>query len=134
MTSPYKLSFLDRLIVLLTTPLLHLLGLTLRIREEGQSQWGPRARQEEPPLWALWHETILMSIWHHRRQEVGVLISESRDGELVSAVSRFFGYTPLRGSSSRSGMEGARRLVAALKGGRRCAITPDGPRGPRRKA
>ena len=129
----HNLSFLDWMIVLVATPLMHLLGLTLRITVDGESQWGPRAKQKEPPLWALWHETILMSVWYHRDQDVHVLISPSRDGELISTVARFFGYTPVRGSSSRGGMEGARRLVSFLKRGKRCAITPDGPHGPKRK-
>jgi lysophospholipid acyltransferase (LPLAT)-like uncharacterized protein len=129
----HKPTFADWLIILAATPLIHLLGLTLRIREEGRSEWGPRARQEEPPLWALWHETILMSVWYHRDQDVHVMISASRDGELISRVARFFGYVPVRGSSSKGGREAMGELVGHLKAGKRCAITPDGPRGPRRE-
>jgi len=129
----YKLSVLDWLIVLLVTPLMHLIGLSLRIKEEGRSEWGPRGRQAEPPLWALWHETILMSVWYHRDQDVHVMISASRDGELISTVARFMGYVPVRGSSSRGGREALNELVGHLKEGKRCAITPDGPRGPRRE-
>ena len=112
---------------------MHLLGLTLRIRETGRTDLGPNARQDEPPLWSLWHETILMSVWHHRDQGVSVMISASRDGELISRVAKFFGYIPIRGSSSRGGKEAAQEMVEALRSGNRCAITPDGPRGPRRE-
>lgn len=129
----HKLSLGDWLIVLLATPLIHLLGLTLRIKEEGRAELGPRARQAEPPLWALWHETILMSVWHHRDQDVHVMISASRDGELITTVGKFFGYTAVRGSSSKGGKEATREMVDYLKAGKRCAITPDGPRGPRRE-
>lgn len=133
MTTTHRLSFLDWLIILMATPIIHLLGMTLRIKCEGRSEWGPRARQTEPPLWALWHETILMSVWYHRDQDVNVMISPSRDGELISTVGKFFGYTAIRGSSSRGGKEATREMVEALKEGKRCAITPDGPRGPRRE-
>jgi lysophospholipid acyltransferase (LPLAT)-like uncharacterized protein len=129
----HKPTFSDWLVILIATPIIHLLGLTLRIKETGQTQWGPNARQEEPPLWALWHETILMSVWHHRDQDVHVMISASRDGELISRIAKFFGYTPVRGSSSRGGREALTELVNYLKDGKRCAITPDGPRGPRRE-
>lgn len=125
--------FLDWVLILVATPLIHLLGLTLRIQEEGQMEWGPRARQKEPPLWALWHETILMSVWYHRDQDVHVMISASRDGELISRIARFFGYVPIRGSSSRGGREALSELIHHFKEGHRCAITPDGPRGPRRE-
>lgn len=129
----HKLSFGDWLIVLIATPLIHLLGLTLRIKEAGRTELGPRARPAEPPLWALWHETILMSVWHHRDQDVHVMISASRDGELITTVGKFFGYTAVRGSSSKGGQEATREMVDYLKAGKRCAITPDGPRGPRRE-
>ena len=129
----HKLSLADWLIVLIATPLMHLLGLTLRIKSEGRSDLGPRGRQSEPPLWSLWHETILMSVWYHRDQDVHVMISASRDGELISTIGRFFGYTAVRGSSSRGGQEATREMVDYLKAGKRCAITPDGPRGPRRQ-
>ncbi len=129
----HRLSPMDWLIVLLATPLVHLLGLTLRMQEQGRADWGPRARQPEPPLWALWHETILMSVWHHRDQDVHVMISASRDGELITAIGKFFGYTAVRGSSSKGGQEATREMVDDLKAGKRCAITPDGPRGPRRR-
>ena len=129
----HKLSFSDWVVVLIATPLMHLLGLTLRIQSEGRADLGPRARQQEPPLWALWHETILMSVWYHRDQDVHVMISTSRDGELISTIGKFFGYTAVRGSSSKGGQEATREMVDYLKQGKRCAITPDGPRGPRRQ-
>jgi lysophospholipid acyltransferase (LPLAT)-like uncharacterized protein len=124
---------MDWLIILIATPLMHLLGLSLRIKAEGRTELGPRAKQDEPPLWSLWHETILMSVWYHRDQDVHVMISASRDGELISTIGKFFGYTAVRGSSSRGGQEATREMVDFLKAGKRCAITPDGPRGPRRQ-
>jgi len=129
----HSLSFLDWLIILMATPLIHLLGLTLRIKAEGRADLGPRGKQTKPPLWSLWHETILMSVWYHRDQDVHVMISASRDGELISTIGKFFGYTAVRGSSSRGGQEATREMVDYLKAGKRCAITPDGPRGPRRE-
>jgi hypothetical protein len=129
----YRLSLIDWLIVLIATPLIQLLGWTLRIKAEGRADLGPRARQDSPLLWALWHETILMSVWYHRDQDVYVMISASRDGELITTIGKFFGYTAVRGSSSKRGQEATRELVDYLKAGKRCAITPDGPRGPRRE-
>jgi lysophospholipid acyltransferase (LPLAT)-like uncharacterized protein len=132
-TKTHQPGFWDWVLILCATPLIHLLGLTLRIQEEGKMEWGPRAEQKEPPLWTLWHETILMSVWYHRDQDVHVMISASRDGELISRIARFFGYMPIRGSSSRGGREALNEIIHHFKEGHRCAITPDGPRGPRRE-
>jgi len=129
----HRLSLADRLIVLVVAPLMRLLGASLRIAELGRSDLGPRVRQSTPPLWALWHETILMSVWYHRDQDVHVMISSSRDGELISTIARSMGYVPVRGSSSKGGQEALKEMVRFMKEGKRCAITPDGPRGPRRE-
>jgi lysophospholipid acyltransferase (LPLAT)-like uncharacterized protein len=134
MMNTYRLSLLDWLIVVMATPLIHLLGLTLRLKELGRSEWGPRARPKDALLWALWHETILPGVWHHRGRDVHALISPSRDGELISTIGKFFGYGSVRGSSSWGGREATMEMVSALKAGKRCAITPDGPKGPRRQA
>ena len=107
----HKLSFTDWLIVIIATPLIHLLGLTLRIKAEGRADLGPRGKQAEPPLWSLWHETILMSVWYHRDQDVHVMISASRDGELISTIGKFFGYRAVRGSSSHGAKEATREMV-----------------------
>lgn len=61
------------------------------------------------------------------------MISASRDGELISTIARSMGYTPVRGSSSKGGQEALKGMVRFMKEGKRCAITPDGPRGPRRE-
>jgi lysophospholipid acyltransferase (LPLAT)-like uncharacterized protein len=130
----HKLSLLDWIIVVTATPLIHLLGLTLRWKELGCCEWGPAAQPKRPCLWGLWHETILMSVWYHRDQDVHAMISPSRDGELIATIGKFFGYTSVRGSSSRGGREATVEMVSVLKAGKGCAITPDGPRGPRRQA
>jgi lysophospholipid acyltransferase (LPLAT)-like uncharacterized protein len=63
-----------------------------------------------------------------------VMISASRDGELIARVTERLGYVPVRGSTSKGALAATRKLVARLRAGVRGAITPDGPRGPRRRA
>lgn len=133
MSETYRLGFLERILVLLAVPLIHLLGLTLRLERRGRVDLGFPADRSGSYLMALWHETLLYGMWCHRGRGIHVLISQSRDGELIAQAARLFGYVPERGSSTRGGVLGARGMVAALKAGKRGAITPDGPRGPRRK-
>lgn len=129
----HQLNFLERLLVFLAAPLVHLLGLTLRVELKGRVDLGFPKDRSGSYLMTLWHETLLMGMWFHRNRDIHVLISQSRDGELIAQVSRIFGYVPERGSSTRGGVLGARGMVSALKAGKRGAITPDGPRGPRRQ-
>jgi lysophospholipid acyltransferase (LPLAT)-like uncharacterized protein len=64
---------------------------------------------------------------------VVTLVSLHRDGEYITRAVRRWGYTAVRGSTSRGGLEALRELIRHVKQGRSLAITPDGPRGPREK-
>jgi lysophospholipid acyltransferase (LPLAT)-like uncharacterized protein len=55
----------------------------------------------------------------------------SKDGEILAAYIARFGIEPVRGSSSRGGRAALIAMKRALDRGAVCAITPDGPRGPR---
>jgi lysophospholipid acyltransferase (LPLAT)-like uncharacterized protein len=123
---------LDRIAIAIAIPVLYVLGLTLRTREIGPTEWSLRTSRENA-LWSLWHETLLLGTWFYRRHNVHVMISASRDGELIARITQHLGYTPVRGSTSKGSLAATRKLVASLRAGERTAITPDGPRGPRRR-
>ncbi len=77
-----------------------------------------------------WHEHVLTSTWTLRKRNVALLSSQSRDGEYLARLTRFLGYYPVRGSSSRGGVRGMRLLIRTLQEGHDVLIGPDGPRGP----
>lgn len=85
----------------------------------------------QPALLAIWHGRLLYFIPFYRHKTGTVLVSPSRDGELISQVLARFGIHATRGSSSRGGREGLRQLVERVRQGCYGAFTPDGPRGPR---
>jgi lysophospholipid acyltransferase (LPLAT)-like uncharacterized protein len=63
-----------------------------------------------------------------------VLISRSRDGELITRALATRGVTAARGSASRGGSRAMRELVRYLGEERGVVVTtPDGPRGPSRE-
>lgn len=120
-----------RLWVALGVPLVRLLAKTWRVREVGRDGWNRRRALHEPTIIALWHGQLLALTPHHAGQQVSVLISEHRDGEIVARVVTAFGYRTVRGSTSRGGGRALLELVALLRRGGEVAVTPDGPRGPR---
>ena len=83
-------------------------------------------------LYAFWHENLLMPAYQYGRPDIHVLVSTHADGELISQACRWLGFRLVRGSSTRGGVEAVRQM---LRRGRatHLAVTPDGPRGPRRK-
>ncbi len=96
---------------------------------------------DTPMITVFWHETLpVMPILWLRARRAGmhrpavVLASRHRDGQLIGGIMRCFGMGLVSGSSSKGGPAGLRGLVRALAEGNHVALTPDGPRGPRRVA
>ncbi len=58
-----------------------------------------------------------------------VLISASKDGELLAGPVQELGYPTVRGSSSRQGIKALRKMIEYSKN-YQLGITPDGPKGP----
>lgn len=106
---------------------------TTSVRTEGEENFRQFWREKQPVVFTLWHGRLLPCTYHHRHQDVVTLISQHRDGEYIARVVNRWGYTAVRGSSSRGGLDALRELIRHLRKGRSLAITPDGPRGPREK-
>lgn len=85
-----------------------------------------------PWILALWHgQQMLLLRWPRRRRTI-VLVSLSRDGDLLAGALPILGCGVERGSSSRGGAGGLRSIVRTLKSGCDAAFAVDGPKGPRR--
>lgn len=106
--------------------LVTLLGKSWRVERLRPSAGKPCGRV----LYGFWHGVQFPLLFTHRRRGITVMVSRSRDGELISGLLHSMGFFTVRGSSSRGGARAASELVCALSGGDG-AITPDGPRGPR---
>lgn len=97
--------------------------------------WRLRVHGPLPPeraVLAFWHGDML-PVW--KRFAAGgsvALVSQSRDGGLLTQLLQRWGYRVIRGSSSKGGKEAwAELLDAAARA--LVLITPDGPRGPARR-
>lgn len=81
---------------------------------------------------AFWHECVLLSLHSRWRVPTTAIISQSKDGEIVSRVLHLYKAETARGSSTRGGENALRDALRASKAGQNLAVTPDGPKGPRR--
>jgi len=84
-----------------------------------------------PLLYLFWHEHLLLPAYTHASRKIPVLISQHRDGELIAQVVRMLRGLAVRGSTTRGGAGAMREMIRQGRL-RHLAITPDGPRGPRR--
>jgi len=112
---------------------LYFVALTSSVSEENAPGFEELKKSGKPFIYALWHGRQIFLIYTHRFSGINVIISESRDGSYASALAEKLGYEPVRGSTSSGGMRALALMMKKLRGGARCAFTPDGPRGPLRK-
>jgi lysophospholipid acyltransferase (LPLAT)-like uncharacterized protein len=83
---------------------------------------------------ASWHSQMALLLYTLRGKGISGLVSRSADGEYAARVLRKFGFNTVRGSSSRGGALSVMELVERGLHGFPLAITPDGPKGPKRRA
>jgi len=90
---------------------------------------------DKPFIGVVWHKDILFALdFFRRRKKIVVMVSRSKDGELVARALERMGYRTVRGSSSAGGREALTELTDLLRQGWGSAIIADGPRGPARQA
>ncbi len=111
---------------------LRLLARTWRVSRTGEERLTALRATGRPMVIVLWHGELLPILWAHRDQGIAVLISTHADGEIIARICESLGCRTVRGSSSRGGVRALLELVRELDAGHEVAITPDGPRGPRR--
>jgi len=78
---------------------------------------------------ALWHQRLFGVGVFFARLKPAIMISQSRDGDLIANAVALMGYRPIRGSSTRGG-KAALEEIRGLPPGRVIGHIVDGPRGP----
>lgn len=102
-------------------------SITYRI-EPGAECLLPRSNKRKS-IYLFWHEMMLIPAYAYASPAIAVLVSHHADGELISRIVGMLGGRTVRGSTNKRGMT-ALRVMMRQAG--HLAITPDGPRGPRR--
>jgi lysophospholipid acyltransferase (LPLAT)-like uncharacterized protein len=86
----------------------------------------------QPVIYALWHGRSYSFVKASPRKKSTVLVSPSRDGDMIARVVGTLGFHVVRGSSKRNGAKALLLLFKELKRNQRSVIfLVDGPKGPR---
>jgi len=105
-----------------------ILGKTWRIKF-----YGPENFKYKKTIYAFWHRYIIPLAYAFRDRGVKVLVSFSKEGEIVTRAIKKLGFDAIRGSSTVGASIALRRIVHELQNDGIVAITPDGPVGPAEK-
>lgn len=112
---------------------------TTRWTWEGEAAFRAAMEARKPIIVVFWHSRILMVCPRIAdfTTPLRVLVSNNRDGELISRVVQKFGHDTIRGSTrnpkktkEKGGGAAVRDMLRHLESGGSAALTPDGPRGP----
>ena len=90
-----------------------------------------RSKQFPVSLFAHWHGDELVHLPCFSNRGISLLVSHSKDGEIMATAARTLGYRVTRGSSSRGAVGGLLALLKEVRAGHNTALAVDGPRGPR---
>jgi lysophospholipid acyltransferase (LPLAT)-like uncharacterized protein len=83
------------------------------------------------PIYASWHQRFFPGITlFASRKPISIMISRSKDGELISRIVHVLGWYPVRGSSSKGGKQALRKIKQLVHEGYKVGHIVDGPRGP----
>lgn len=123
-----------KIISLILFYIIRLLSFTYRYRFIGieNKEIAKKKSPNNSFIYAVWHQNLIGAILSHMDERFTMIISESKDGELVAVTCEKFGHLPARGSSTRGGKRALVEIVQNIKKGFPGALTVDGPKGPAR--
>ena len=125
----------DRLLLTLVPPLaaliIRLLHLSIKTETLGEENLRSFWQRGERVLLPFWHDQLLLMVFGYPGKGAKLLISVSKDGELLARTMKYFQQDTVRGSSSRAGRAAFREMLNLCKEDADIVLTPDGPKGPR---
>ena len=133
--SKEKYNWKFRLLLAVAPRLFHLstyaIYKTCRIEVFGKENEDQFIRAGKPSLFVSWHQGLLYYVYHFRNRDGIIMVSRSKDGEIIDRVLKLFGFMSARGSSSRGGKEALQVMTDEINR-TRCSggLVADAPRGP----
>jgi lysophospholipid acyltransferase (LPLAT)-like uncharacterized protein len=82
-------------------------------------------------VYVSWHQRFFPGItFFASRRPIAIMISQSRDGEMIARVVDMLGWRSVRGSSTRGGVRALKEIRTLVNKGYRFGHIVDGPQGP----
>jgi len=106
---------------------------TFRLRIENEKPWIDYLQNGGIVLLCCWHQQFFSAIRHFKTYapyRPALMISQSRDGDIIARIAERTGWHTVRGSSSRNGSRALREMIDHLSQTGLAGHILDGPRGP----
>src|SRR5215831_8601664 len=106
---------------------------TMRVEHHGREVLDAARRSPGHYILCFWHSRFVLMPYCYPGPRIVVLSSHHRDAEALVRLLRKFGIEQARGSTTRGGAVGMRQILRKVADGCDVGMTPDGPKGPRRR-
>lgn len=122
----------NKLINLFIVILVRFFHATYRYKIVGSEKMDKAQRENKFKTFVLgsWHQTMFTNFTIHTTRRFTMIVSASKDGDVMANAMISFGHQPARGSSSKGGKEALLEVIRMMKTGLPAAMAMDGPRGP----
>lgn len=81
-------------------------------------------------IYACFHQDDFSCLPYFAQKNICILISQSKDGQMLASAVEHMGYQTVRGSSHRGGVAGLLAAMRKVRDGHKLTIAVDGPKGP----
>ncbi len=107
---------------------------TVRMKIIGGEHEKNLVKQKKNFIYGFWDGKQIMLFPFGIGKNIVTISSTSDSGDFLIHTHLFFGFSAVRGSSSREGTRALIGIIRKMKCGKNSAIAVDGPRGPHHKA
>ena len=124
-------TLIGRFILKVLVPLVRLWFSTCRVTMLNERIYHEYFLSDTPIVAGTWHRASIYFLYFFGNFRPMIMISQSKDGEMLAQYASGFGIIPARGSSHKGGRDALEQMRGyMLSGGKGCATVLDGPRGP----
>jgi hypothetical protein len=106
---------------------------TFRLTVENEKPWMEHLQKGGRVLICCWHQQFFSAIYYFKTYapyHPALMISKSKDGDIIADIAGKTGWHTVRGSSSRAGGQALREMIDHMKQYGFSGHVLDGPRGP----
>ena len=106
---------------------------TFRLHVENERPWRDYLQGGGRVLLCGWHQQFFAAIGHFKTYasyRPSLMISQSKDGDIIASIAEKSGWHTVRGSSSRDGGRALKEMIGQLQLTGLAAHIVDGPKGP----
>ncbi len=122
---------LMKIVPFIASRVMRLLNLSLKKETLGEDHLRRTWERGEQVIISFWHDQLFLLVFGYPGKHAKLLISSSKDGELLARTMKYFDQDTVRGSSSRGGRAAFKEMLDLCKEKVDIVLTPDGPKGPR---